>query len=359
MGIDGFRVHIKFQAIINDQDILKAHGIYRTSWKAIEFIGPGGGSIFVKITSNNLLQIEGNPTAFFKGHNFFGSYNLAALVESVILQLCLILEIRPTEEEYNSLVNGDYILRKIDIARDFKFCNKNSIGILINGIALTMIGNEKITSFHRESLVHNSLSTLYQNTLYNKGLEFSRNKALIKSDALNSTYGAGTYEKLLDFSQGILRFETRLHRKYLQQHGLQKGSDWTVKGCRQLSIEMLAKLRLPTRFPKPVNSALFEKFKRKVDYMQIYELWRRGANLKEIYSDPATYRRVLARLAEIGIDGKANPIEDFENKTCRTIIEELADKRVTHAPPELEEFQLNILEIRKNLRRMTGVRGKA
>lgn len=73
------------------------------------------------------LRFSGNPSKFLQGHNVFGSADLLALVSDAFRQVCHIVGICPTSQEWHAIDAGAYRISRVDFNQMFELPSRSDV----------------------------------------------------------------------------------------------------------------------------------------------------------------------------------------------------------------------------------------
>ena len=85
--------------------------------------------IQVKSHTDSTIWISGNPTKFLQGHNIFGTDDLRYLMSKIFDSLLKHedLGLYPTEEQYQAIQDGDYILKRVDLNQSWHLKDRETV----------------------------------------------------------------------------------------------------------------------------------------------------------------------------------------------------------------------------------------
>jgi len=270
--------------------------------------------IFVSDT----LEIYGNPSKLFQSHNLFGSDDLRTIVPcfvSMILQDSNIVLCENPEMVISRLVAGDFEIHGVHLNRNYRLDNIEQVNSWLRSAYLVISKNQQIVSLPyiskngNYSVYIGKGSDHITSKLYNKGGEcFDRgrdfSKHLRKEDA----------NKLLEYANGILRFEIELKREYLNMLKLSSGKNWRQDTAKQLLNFELSKIRIPQNL-----QLHYKQYNKLPKHIKIpYYLWCNGFNFVEDYPKSKFYQHKEALLA-FGID-ISKPIAKSEVQPLSTLL---------------------------------------
>jgi len=228
------------------------------------------------------LEISGNPSKWLQGHNVFGSSHPIKLLYRVLCELVPILDLRPTFQQRRAWVYGDYDLLRVDVNRMYDLGSDEDVVLFLNGASRVAKGRyQKASAFESDTVYIGQKSKRVSVKFYNKFQEMQK-----KGHTLGDTMSPLWRQKLLESAYGKLRYEVTLRSKELQDRGLRRASSWSSATADLILDERLGVMELndAVRLSEDVLQQLPPKL------VPIYDAWRAGRNLKEIYAKNTFYR---------------------------------------------------------------------
>jgi II/X family phage/plasmid replication protein len=228
------------------------------------------------------LEISGNPAKWLQGHNVFGSSHPIRLVYHVMRRLVPILDLTPTLNERRAWVYGDYDLLRVDVTRMYDLGSNAEVVRFLNGAAVVAKGrHQKASAYGSDTVYIGQKSSRLTVKFYNKYQEM-----MTRGHLLPDTLSPEDCAKLLEFVEGQLRYELTLRSKELAERGLRSASAWSSATADRLLDERLGKIELndALRLAEDVVQQLPPKL------VPVYDAWRAGRDLKQLYAKNTFYR---------------------------------------------------------------------
>lgn len=228
------------------------------------------------------LEISGNPAKWLQGHNLFGSSHPIKLVYWVMRRLIPLLSLSPTLDERRSWVYGNYDLLRVDATRMYDLGSNAEVVRFLSGAAVVAKGRyQKASAYGSDTVYIGQRSSRATVKFYNKLQEL-----LTRGHMLPDTLTPEERQMLLEFAEGQLRYELTLRSKELAERGLRPASAWSSETADRLLNERLGKIELndALRLAEDVVGQLPPKL------VPIYDAWRAGRDLKQLYAKNTFYR---------------------------------------------------------------------
>lgn len=242
------------------------------------------------------LQIDGNLCKFLQGHNIMGSRDLNTLL---LLTFRKILEWLP--EHFNGccspelaesrIKRGDYLVKMLDINQLYECGNDASVEAWLHAAHMRALSRHGKASRDKGTVYLGQHSRRWGMKFYNKHRELT---AKGKTHQLpKHLQGVG----LEQFIQGKLRAELRIFGKELLKHNITHGYHLNAQTINELFNSYLGKIDMTTQATLIDEQLL--KMPRTIQGS--YQLWRQGADLRQLLYHNTFYRHRRA-LLEYGID---------------------------------------------------------
>ena len=208
------------------------HGVWDSG--QVRVFGPGGevlghfprrssaeGSHSSNITfraglAGTELELSGNPVKFFQGHNLFGSSDPVALFLSAGHRLRAEGLEFPSPASWRSY-SCSLSLSRVDLTRSYRFGSNGAAAAWIAAVgrySRTRVGSG---SFSGDTLYFGKNSTYYSVKIYLKSKEMVARK---KGHLLPFSFPDPDRKELLDWGEGVVRFEVTLRSRVLNTLGL-------------------------------------------------------------------------------------------------------------------------------------------
>ena len=242
------------------------------------------------------LMIDGNLCKFLQGHNVFGSRDLNTLL---LLAFRKIVELHgehlrgcssPALTEAK-IKKGDYKVKMLDINQLYDVGNDVSVEAWLHAAEMRARSRHGRSSRDKGTVYLGKSSRRWAFKFYNKGREMlAKGKSHQLPDYLQNI-------GLEDFIQGKLRAELRIFSKELEKHGITHGYHLTPDLINQLFTIYLGKIDMTTQ------ATLIDEqlIKMPLRLQGTYQLWRQGADLRQLLAQNTFYRHRRELLA-YGVD---------------------------------------------------------
>lgn len=243
------------------------------------------------------LWMSGNPSKWLQGHNVFGSDNLPLLVEkwgSQVLQAAGIFDF----VSLSALLQRNYRLTRVDINYLYDLGSKSQCYQWIEAAAVHGKGKYQKTEITKGTVYIGKNSKRHSFKVYYKGDEILKNRPSIDCD--------DTIKLLQEYCVGKLRFELTLRGPALKDLGLEYGINWCVGGkniycggtANGVFNMRIQKINLTGSYE--VNSEELKLLPKK--YQSVYQLWMKGADMRDLYSRRTFYRHKKYFIDNFGIN---------------------------------------------------------
>jgi len=232
------------------------------------------------------LQIDGNLCKFLQGHNVFGIRDLNRLL---LLSFRKIYQLHiehlqggsPPSLTEAQIKKGNYLVKMIDINQLYECGNDASVEAWLHAAEMRARSRHGRSTRDKGTLYLGKTSRRWAIKFYNKARELlAQGKTHKLPDSLQ---GLG----LEDFIQGKLRAELRLFGKELEErHGITHGYHLTPEVIDQLFNTYLEKIDMSQQ-----TTLIDNKLHDLPRVLQsTYQLWRQGADMRQILSHNTFYR---------------------------------------------------------------------
>ncbi|MDD2661599.1 MAG: phage/plasmid replication protein, II/X family [Methylococcales bacterium] len=242
------------------------------------------------------LMIDGNLCKFLQGHNVFGSRELNTLL---LLAFRKVYELHAEHLHGCSspllteakIKKGDYKVKMLDINELYDVGNDASVEAWLHAAHMRAMSRHGKSSRDKGTVYLGKTSRRWAFKFYNKHREMlSKGKSHLLPDYLRNI-------GLEEFIQGKLRAELRIFSKELEKHGITHGYHLTPDLINQLFNNYLGKIDM-TQQATLIDEQLIKMPPR---LQGTYQLWRQGADLRQLLSRPTFYRNRKELLA-YGVD---------------------------------------------------------
>lgn len=235
------------------------------------------------------IRVSGNLVKWHQGHNVFGSNDLRAIVLSSVNRICEIAGIQPTAAEIDAWSSGDVIeLFRVDVTESVTLGTRQRVQAALRALdASAHLKMRGRGTYYGDSLLFGKGSRRWSLTAYAKGPEIDKHPL---------PPGLSEYP-LKAHADGLLRLEVRLLSMHLKREGLSTLRAWGQNTALEVHQKHLSTLEISdsTMLDTTALDTLPGRLK------AVYQLWKDGHDLRELYSRPTFYRHRAALLAH-GID---------------------------------------------------------
>lgn len=254
-----------------------------TSTARLAVVGSYESSVFVRSLDSRSVEISGNPSKFFQGHNLWGSTDLQMLVDELTKHVCGRAGLVPT---------GFESLSRVDVTAMVDLGTPDAVRAVLRALG------QSATMRHRGKGHAYGEGTVY----WGKGSRRWSLKAYNKLEEITSHKGADPTSPVALISAGKLRLELTLRGLQLKDMGLRSAASWDINTAMKILREFLANLELPDQCPRLDVQELPRHLR--LPLMQ----WAQGDDLRELYPRPTFYRYCKA-LKVYGVDVSVPPEE--------------------------------------------------
>jgi len=253
------------------------------------------------------LMIDGNLCKFLQGHNVFGTRDLNTL---------LLQAFRKVYELHAGHLNGcsspalteakikrgDYRVKMLDINQLYDVGNDSSVEAWLHAAHMRARSRHGKSSRDKGTVYLGKSSRRWAFKFYNKWREM-----MAKGSSHNLPFHLQNLG-LEEFIQGKLRAELRIFSKEMEKHGITHGYHLTPSILNQLFNDYLGKIDM-TAQATLIDEQLFNMPTR---LQGAYQLWRQGADLRQLLTK-ATFYRNRKELLAYGVDINATCLAPEHN----------------------------------------------
>jgi hypothetical protein len=301
-------IHEPFGDVINNIKIkTNVERAYRKEFA----LKNGSSSLMVKSGGNGkYIKISGNFAKFLQKHNIFGTNNLRGLCADVVPMVLNQLGVSYTDAEMQDVINGNFIIKEVDIAGNFRSESCDETPLIIREI-------ERHWRDLGKNVSNYGVETVYLNQ-YSKDLSlkfYDKRKQL--SDC-PLPVDIPQRDRLLKYAEGLVRAELTLGADELKRRGLGKGSSWTVDIAKTLLNDEIAESGIYGSIKRLLLPDEYDELPRKLKIT--YRLWLLGDAPKSILEEQ-TYRNHRNSLKLAGIDiNHAQPKERIVDVDMKSLL---------------------------------------
>lgn len=269
-------------------------------------------------SSEGKVYVDGNPSKFLQGHNLFGSDDLRALVPAFMHQICSRIGITPSEADIESWVDGNYELKRVDIARMYALPNRASVRSWIRAAELQSVSRHGRPIRTSGTVYWGKHSRRWSMKAYAKGDEISVPKHTLP---VIIPYR----DELTDYADNKLRIELVLRSTQLKEMGAGWGYNWTEGDSLRIHQTYLDTIKMSEQMTLNMDS--LDGLPGRLQL--VYQSWKRGDDLRAMLPKK-TYYRYRTELLKHGIDINVQQVCDHSNVI--PLIRALRPEAVTHVP---------------------------
>lgn len=238
-----------------------------------------------------VLLVHGNPVKWLQGHNLWGTDDVRQLVADCCHRLAEVLDLPNVASVVERARAGAFQLSRVDITYSWDL---GSTGRCLAWLReaeysahMHQRGRGQLTG---QTLYFGKHSRRWALKIYSKGHELKR-----KGHQLPDTIPHRG--ELLRYAEGLLRVELVMRSMELKRLGLSWGDAWDVATPQELHRVHLEGLNVSGNMPLgPAQLGDMKPAERAV-----YEMWRSGMDLREVYPK-ATFYRYRSKLRVYGVD---------------------------------------------------------
>ena len=274
-----------------------------------------GCSVKVATSAPDTLKVVGSPLMFLQGQNLFGSDNLLGLCYLLFKTVTKLLGIKPTKADKRAWKAGEFDVHTVDVTHNFSLGNPATVSLWLDQAAVSVASGKQLVETCRASSSRH-VETLYvgKQSGYVSVKFYDKHQLLLCQDGADPEL----HQKLVGLSRGLLRCEVRLHRKYLQDHGLRRGSDWSIDTAHDHFFRKVSALRFGSALAVPVSVVPGLSGMERL----AYEVWRLGGDPRPLVST-STWCRLVKACQGQGVDVRQPylgptglPLADFLLPSC-------------------------------------------
>ncbi|MFM0160769.1 phage/plasmid replication protein, II/X family [Paraburkholderia sediminicola] len=278
-------------------------------------LAPAGAVVYATSLHNGtVIGIRCNPLKVLQGHNLFGTNNLHVLAPEIIVRILDHLDIAYTHDDVTKWVAGEFDIHAVDITHRYLLPEN----VTLFDIRRHIIRNMAIERFFPAALrrgdgVRFDASSSHAAWLIydkRKEMEDKRTHAFPVLAAVHGEQADDVWNLLMDTAKRSARVELKLEKKYLEQHGLNRGSAWTALTANEVYDRELAALRLDHHKPMSVLRDSMDAVPSDT-HRRTLALWAQGCDLKNLFcrASLAVHRKAILEACGIDIDRDVPAIE--------------------------------------------------
>ena len=238
------------------------------------------------------LEMSGNPAKYFQGHNLFGSGDYLGLFLSTGLAARMQGAQFPSPATYLNNDMGETHFTRIDLTRSYRFDTNEQARAWLRLAGATGRSKSGKAIMSKETVYYGKNSTRWSLKMYQK---FDEIHAKGKGHAISDKLKREEIKQLVEWSEGIVRFELTLRRPEIEKlpkdfDNLEVFNDYfsriqLINNGEVFDMDMLKDIKLSASRKSQIRA------------------WALGADIREDYlSDQAFYRVRREILKACGID---------------------------------------------------------
>ena len=266
--------------------------------------GSFDSSLLVKSTSGLDLFLSGNPVKHIQGHNLYGPDDPIALYFDAGKVVRQALGLFPSPETFEMFTGPRFT--RIDITRSYRFQNSRAANSWLRDIASFARTRHGGSVMSGGTVYFGKSSEYWSMKIYNKGEEIRSRK---KGHQLHQ--GLQNHKQLLEWSEGVVRFEVTLKSKELQRL---KIKSWSPRHVWQAYFDKIQwnQNAMQTQ-TNAITAAIEQNLPSRLKVAM--KLWRQGEDLRALYSKSAFYRHRREISKATGVDIASKPALDTATTT--------------------------------------------
>ena len=275
-------------------EVLCMHGdsIEWGVYKRLQMEGSYSTKIQVQSTTHDHqlgIRVSGNLVKWHQGHNVFGSNDLRAIIWESLSRICEITNVKPSLADLMAWASGKAVeLFRVDVTESQDLGSRQRVQAALRALdASAHLKMRGRGTYYGDSLLFGKGSRRWSLTAYAKGPEIDKHPLPV-----------GLLESpLKTHAEGLLRLEVRMLSMHLKKLGLASLERWSENTALEVHQKHLSTLEISdsTMIDTTALDALPARLK------AVYQLWKEGHDLRELYPRPTFYRHRAAMLAH-GID---------------------------------------------------------
>jgi II/X family phage/plasmid replication protein len=250
--------------------------------KNVTVEGSHSSKIQIKSHTDSQIWISGNPTKFLQGHNIFGTDDLKYLMAKFFDALLkhVNLGLQPTEKQYQSIQDGDYSLKRVDVNQSWHLKNREEVLAWIRSAgSCARLKHRGSGQYTGDTLYFAKNSRRWSVKCYSKGHEINAKNHKLPDEL--------QLPELMEWADKALRIEVVLRSMQLKDMLLSRGSNWCTDTAKMLLCSLvLDNLEITDNMalPDDLLASLPTRLK------GIYALWLNGEDLRQSLPKNTFYR---------------------------------------------------------------------
>ncbi|MEL7797659.1 phage/plasmid replication protein, II/X family [Idiomarina loihiensis] len=233
------------------------------------------------------LYISGNPSKFLQGHNCFGSNDIQSLALGMVEQALALLDFELNDFSRQTILNGNYTVKRIDITEMFELPNAADVDAWIYAMSNSSKSRHGLPELTNRTLYFGKNSRRYATKMYSKFRELTTGKKehalpqeLLNSGILDWTINKVRIEHVLRAQELKKIAQDRCNKDFLQ------GKDLTPTVIEQLFNEYVGRIDMSGQI-----TATDEKLQQLPSGVYgTYQLWKQGLDIRSVVSRATMFR---------------------------------------------------------------------
>jgi II/X family phage/plasmid replication protein len=251
----------------------------------------------------SMLEISGNPSKFFQGHNLFGSNDALGLAQAMIYAAIREFGLQPTQGQLQEIERGLFSFSRVDVTESWATRSRAEVRAAIRGMEnCATLKNRGKGVFKGGTLYFAKNSRRWALKAYGKGDEIEVNSKKFGDHTIPAKHDH--FDLLKAHADRLLRFELCLRGKEMKDSPLRldMAKNWGTGTADKLYKSYFSKLEIAGNIVLPAED--IEELPNRLRIA--YQLWVDGHDLRTQYKK-ATFYRYRRQLLNYGID-IANPL---------------------------------------------------
>ena len=255
------------------------------------------GSMTVRSIEAGFVEVSGNPSKWFQGHNLFGSCDLPGLVLAIMERLTVAVGVEPSVEDRAAWTRGDVLLSRVDCTAMYELATVEEVMQWIEAASETSQvkwrgrGHFQPGTLYFGKVAVGKRASNWQLKFYAKGREIQ-----LPGHQINPHLPYAS--QLFEWAQNKLRIELTLRTGELKRLGLVKSGAWSPDRVSETLLRYLAKVEMGEQQMMTIE----REEQLKPAQMNVLAAWKAGANPKSYMSKATFYRYRDVLLDKTGVD---------------------------------------------------------
>ncbi|APR36686.1 phage/plasmid replication protein, II/X family [Paraburkholderia sp. SOS3] len=262
----------------------------------------------VNVTSlrnGSVIGIRCCPLKPLQGHNVFGTNDVCLLGSMLICAVLDKLRITFTVEQQAAWEAGEFNVNAIDVTHRFRLPENVAAKQLFEHMLRNTASKYRpawlrVGDGVRMEAPHSNAAWIFYDKLRElddkRRHAFSHLHAVVGDERVNEIW-----ERLRSMARSSIRAELKLSKEYLLARGLDRGSAWTIERAKEIYHVEMQRLRFGS--VRPLHQLLSSISGITGDHLRrTLELWARGADLGELFTESTLHTHRTSIRKATGID---------------------------------------------------------